>query len=487
MTSNLIESVETYKQRRPLYESYCGKVKEIIIAAFTHKFVSHHTIEARAKTVESFARKGSRPDKQGNPKYLDAINQITDLAAVRIIVYTLSDVELACKVVEELFEIDQKTNVGEERIEQGKFGYQSIHYLIRFTNARSTLIDFQIFQDLVCEIQVRTVLQHAWAEIEHDIQYKSSSDLPKSIERKFLSLAGLIEIADREFQSIQDEDARIKESIKDNLKDELTRESLEISAQSEVKPKAKQRNIQSANKVRDFINTGDYNAAVEIYDQKIAQTPTMDTLYLGRAKAKFLLGDRNSALDDLRKAIDLNPNSTPAAELASLMREGNLFRPASVIITSPAPRDPAADALANLLTKEGHELLEAGDGVGAYEKYSSAQSAGASRPFSIYNKAMACVLASDLAGAEDLLTSLRPRQGTPMAVNVDALLCIIEILQEGRKNTRLDKFKDFRDQIPDYSFQMSPLKKMQKLILTSDDIKRRNISEIFELLGAESL
>jgi ppGpp synthetase/RelA/SpoT-type nucleotidyltranferase len=52
---------------------------------------------------------------------------------------------------------------------------------------------------------VRTILQHAWAEIEHDIQYKSARALPPALRRRLAALAGLLEIADREFQAIRDE------------------------------------------------------------------------------------------------------------------------------------------------------------------------------------------------------------------------------------------------------------------------------------------
>ena len=46
------------------------------------------------------------------------------------------------------------------------------------------------------EIQIRTVMQHAWAEIEHDLGYKSKEDIPDKYRRQFSILAGLIELAD---------------------------------------------------------------------------------------------------------------------------------------------------------------------------------------------------------------------------------------------------------------------------------------------------
>lgn len=61
---------------------------------------------------------------------------------------------------------------------------------------------------------MRTILQHAWAEIEHDIQYKSVETIPSLIRRRFMSLAGLLEIADREFQAIQNEDEQLRQEAR---------------------------------------------------------------------------------------------------------------------------------------------------------------------------------------------------------------------------------------------------------------------------------
>src|SRR5262249_19774054 len=73
------------------------------------------------------------------------------------------------------------------------------------------------YRDLVAEIQVRTVLQHAWAEIQHDIQYKSVTTIPVAIRRRFMALAGLLEIADREFQAIQDDDERLRQDARKSV------------------------------------------------------------------------------------------------------------------------------------------------------------------------------------------------------------------------------------------------------------------------------
>lgn len=113
--------------------------------------------------------------------------------------------------------------------QEERLGYQSVHYLVMLKQNRTTLPEYRKFENLVAEIQVRTILQHAWAEIEHDIQYKSVKTIPSSIRRRFMSLAGLFEIADREFQAIQDEDQLLRSSARRSVQ-EGRLERVEITA-----------------------------------------------------------------------------------------------------------------------------------------------------------------------------------------------------------------------------------------------------------------
>jgi ppGpp synthetase/RelA/SpoT-type nucleotidyltranferase len=192
-----------------------------------------HEITSRAKDPQSFERKAAQSslDNPAEPKYPDPLVQITDKAAVRIITYFLSTVTDVCAIIEEQFDIIEK----DERInsDPDRLGYQSIHYLVKYSQARYTLPEYSKYSGIVAEIQVRTILQHAWAEIEHDIQYKAVAILPSPIRRRFAALAGLIEIADREFQAIEDADSALRTEARHNVdtdqldKVEITRDSLQ--------------------------------------------------------------------------------------------------------------------------------------------------------------------------------------------------------------------------------------------------------------------
>ena len=212
-------AVGNYQKIRPLYEEFSEVTKNVLNEALKVGETKVHSIEARAKSIDSFGRKASFQSDldPSKPKYPDPLVQITDLAGVRTITFfpkTLDDVDRA---ISSQFDVIEKTDKADVLFKEGKFGYQSIHYVVRFKPNRTGLPEYERFAGLVAEIQVRTLLQHAWAEIEHDIQYKSIETIPDLIRRRFTSLAGLLEIADREFQAIQNEDERITQQARKSV------------------------------------------------------------------------------------------------------------------------------------------------------------------------------------------------------------------------------------------------------------------------------
>lgn len=84
-----------------------------------------------------------------------------------------------------------------------RFGYASVHYVLSLKPSRAQLSEYRRFAGLKFELQIRSILQHAWAEIEHDLQYKTEQAVPKEIRRRFARLAGLLELADAEFVGLR--------------------------------------------------------------------------------------------------------------------------------------------------------------------------------------------------------------------------------------------------------------------------------------------
>ena len=79
-------------------------------------------------------------------------------------------------------------------------------------------MEYKAFKGIKFEIQIRSILQHTWAEIEHDIGYKSKLEIPRDIRRQFSRLAGLLEIADNEFVNIKNSLNQYEIDVEEKIK-----------------------------------------------------------------------------------------------------------------------------------------------------------------------------------------------------------------------------------------------------------------------------
>jgi ppGpp synthetase/RelA/SpoT-type nucleotidyltranferase len=199
-----------YIKNRPIYKRLANKVEAVLREVFDMENISYHIVTSRAKEIDSVQIKSN------NDKYNNPISQIQDFAGIRVITYVEDEVEQVCKVIEKNFKID-KENSSNKSDDLGidKVGYKSVHYVATLKNDRLKLPEYQQYKGKSFEIQVRTILQHAWAEIEHDRNYKFSGKLPNDISRRFKILSGALEMADREFNSISKEIDSISQNVKE--------------------------------------------------------------------------------------------------------------------------------------------------------------------------------------------------------------------------------------------------------------------------------
>jgi ppGpp synthetase/RelA/SpoT-type nucleotidyltranferase len=212
-------AISDYLKEQPFYADLASVIARVIEECLRKRGIKVQSVQHRAKNPSSFGRKAAVPSEEdpNAPKYSEPLKQVTDLAGVRIITYFPETVKQIDKLLSDEFEVAERSDKGQELMEEERFGYQSIHYLVRVKAERAHLAEYDRFAKTVTEVQVRTILQDAWAEIEHDIQYKSSTAIPLEIRRRFMALAGLLEIADREFQAIQDEDRELTDSARNKV------------------------------------------------------------------------------------------------------------------------------------------------------------------------------------------------------------------------------------------------------------------------------
>ena len=191
--------MDEYDRKHNLYRNFASEVEHQLRRILTEEGIPYNAITYRLKDRDSLSEKIDR--KQD--KYT-CLGDLTDIAGVRVITYYSDDVDKVADIVEREFKIDRDNSIDKrEALESDRFGYCSVHYVVEMSTERLKLREYQSFIGLKCEIQIRSVLQHAWAEIEHDLGYKSEITIPKNIRRNFSRLAGLLEIADKEFKEIR--------------------------------------------------------------------------------------------------------------------------------------------------------------------------------------------------------------------------------------------------------------------------------------------
>ena len=112
--------------------------------------------------------------------------------------------DLVAEIIErEFLVIPEHSQDKRALLDPDRFGYLSIHYVVKISEERKDLTEYKRFEDCLFEIQIRSILQHSWAEIEHDLGYKTEEEIPRDTRRQFSRLAGLLEIADDEFLDIR--------------------------------------------------------------------------------------------------------------------------------------------------------------------------------------------------------------------------------------------------------------------------------------------
>jgi ppGpp synthetase/RelA/SpoT-type nucleotidyltranferase len=189
-----------YAQDRAKFSSAADFARKTIeeIARETGSLV--HVVSGRAKTLASLRGKFRRKS------YKNPARELTDLIGVRIITYYGDEVDTIVTRLREKLVINAANSV-DKRLGLGlqQFGYRSVHLIARLKPGPAFSEDQRFLQQHWFEIQVRSILEHAWAEIEHEVVYKSGILQPKASLRRFASIAGAIELLDTEFLALREE------------------------------------------------------------------------------------------------------------------------------------------------------------------------------------------------------------------------------------------------------------------------------------------
>lgn len=208
LTQNKIMDEETlkieYKKLLPILNHW-GDYVDKRINDLKKKLPSIERIQIhnqyRVKEIDSFISKALYRNN-GCDKPL---NSITDKVGTRIVLLTLEDVDNFSSYInnEKQWEVLKITRIihDERRKNPELFGYQSNHFIIK-PNSFDDVITKENIDYLTCEIQVRTLLQHAYAEVSHDSVYKGNFSSDFEMKRTLARSMALMETTDDLFLTV---------------------------------------------------------------------------------------------------------------------------------------------------------------------------------------------------------------------------------------------------------------------------------------------
>jgi Uncharacterized protein conserved in bacteria len=189
--SDEAELREWHRQKRELFDQFGEQLAKLIKVALRQDAIQFQEVFSRTKGEKSFLDKAQRYD--------DPRSEINDLVGLRVITYFTGEIDRVERKLSGLFAVDPSlTKDKANDLGRDRLGYRARHFVCAIGPDRELLDDWKSFRDIRFEVQVTTVLGHAWAEFEHDRGYKSPGQLPPELERRLNLAAGLLEVADRE-------------------------------------------------------------------------------------------------------------------------------------------------------------------------------------------------------------------------------------------------------------------------------------------------
>lgn len=205
---NIEKTLGEYSVNEILYKECKEKIEILVVNILKQHQIKVHFISSRVKDKVSLYNKLNSKRESYN-----SIEDLTDLIGIRIVTFFEEDVNTVADIIKKEFEIDNENSVDKREADYDRFGYSSVHYIVKLNSDRNKLLEYKNISKLKVEIQIRSILQHAWAEIEHDIGYKNKESVPNAIKRNFSRVSALLEIADNEFNKMKNTIIKYKSEL----------------------------------------------------------------------------------------------------------------------------------------------------------------------------------------------------------------------------------------------------------------------------------
>jgi len=190
------ELIRRYAEAKELYDQLVTEVEFALDQALTDQGVKVADLSGRAKSVESLGHKLQR-------KSYSDLDEIPDLAGVRVVTLFAPDTEKVLELIEANFRVVDR-QAPEDVLGVDRMGYAAHHLVVELGSAAFQGPRYRGIRNLRCEVQVRTAIQDAWARVSHSLVYKQEESIPPAIRRRLNNVSALLEIAQDTFDSVSD-------------------------------------------------------------------------------------------------------------------------------------------------------------------------------------------------------------------------------------------------------------------------------------------
>jgi len=276
---------------------------------------SRPTLKVRLKNFHSYYRKYLRLLRSGI-----AAPHITDLMGIRIVCPFIEDLETTEALIKEHFEVVETERKGHYTFKE--FGYESTHLLIKVP-AEITAKRGPIGCE-VAELQIRTILQDAWAEVEHELVYKAEfNPYGTPMKRKLAAVNASLSLADIIFQEIRIYQKELSSQLERRRGTfyQKIEEATDALLFSDAAPPKTEMLLditplhRGSSSIDDLLldalyahNKNQFDEAVALYTRILGLKPkdsVCSLIYKHRGMAEFAQSRYDEAIADFTRALDL--------------------------------------------------------------------------------------------------------------------------------------------------------------------------------------
>jgi putative GTP pyrophosphokinase len=299
---------------------------EVLIEDALRGLSSTLTIKSRVKDFSSYFKKYLRVLRQNKGDEKSVI--ITDLIGIRIICPFIEDIAQVQEAFQKKFEVLEVDHKGSDHTFR-EFGYRSTHLLVRIP--QDIIGRWGAIGTDVAEIQIRTLLQDAWAEVEHELVYKAGfTPFDDPIKHKLAAVNASLSLADIVFQEVRKYQRQLNaqmekrrdsffKKIEEAADAFLFEESQTGGPLSGVSPFF----IDTSNVSMDDMllnalyahNKNQFSEAINCYSRILEMNPDnpiSSLVYKHRGMANFAQSFYQDAIADFTRALALDPSAYKA-------------------------------------------------------------------------------------------------------------------------------------------------------------------------------